>query len=59
MDLNRRMDVHDVARTDQARIIEVPRLEEQRIERPEVACAARFCVAARHVRLQAQAGTPR
>src|SRR5437016_5893172 len=59
MDLNRRMDVHDVARTDQARMIEVPRLEEQRIQGSEVPSAARFCVAARHVRLQAQAGTPR
>src|SRR6266705_1316321 len=58
MDLNRRMDVHDVARTDQARIVEVPRLEEQWIEGSEVASAARFCVAARHARVPAQAGPP-
>src|SRR5438477_377287 len=44
MDLNRRMDVHDVARTDQARIVEVPRLEEQWIEGSEVASAGRFVV---------------
>src|SRR5207249_1594036 len=39
MDFNRRMDVHDVARTDQARIVEVPRLEEQRLEGSDVASA--------------------
>src|SRR5437899_2933352 len=52
------MDVHDVARTDQARVVEIPRLEEERIERSEVPCAARTRITACHVRLQAESGTP-
>src|SRR5277367_6467209 len=49
--LQSRVNIHDIAGTYQARIIEIPRLEEQRIERAEVTCAAG--IATHHIEVRA------
>src|SRR5262245_47629576 len=58
MQLDGGMNVHDIARTYQACIVEVRRLEEQRVERSEISRAGRAGIAARHVSLYADPRAP-